>query len=368
MRKHSNRTVRKHLRRAVLGLTTAALVGGTLGAPAHAATGRAKAATDWLSDQLDGGLVSSEYNLGDGSGWQSYTDYGLSLDVYFALDTLDVRAAKQRQIVRALEPEVDVYTGAAFDNTYAGAVGKTLTAVQHQGIAPADYGDGTLLTTLERLVVKNGPETGRAKDAGTPDTSNAFGQSYVATALARAGSVWEDEAVDFLLAQQCVTGAFRELMTAAGDCAGGTDPASKPSVEATATVALALADAAPRLAAGPRQRATAAAADAIRWLVSRQVASGTFKGGRDANATGLAATALGEAGKRKRAAEAASWVADLQVTSKLVRTTKFRARDLGAIAYNEATFKDGRTSGIARADRYQWRRATAQAAPALDYR
>jgi len=202
VRKHSNRTVRKHLHRAVLGLTTAALVGGTLVTPAHAATGRAKAATDWLSSQLDGGLVSTEYNLGDGSGWQSYTDYGLSLDVYFAFDTLDVRTAKRRQIIRALEPEVDSYTGAAFGVTYAGAVGKLLTAVQHQGIAPANYGDGTLLTTLEGLVVENGPETGRAKDAGTSDTSNAFGQSYVATALARAGSEWEDEAVDFLLLQQ----------------------------------------------------------------------------------------------------------------------------------------------------------------------
>jgi len=157
-------------------------------------------------------------------------------------------------------------------------------------------------------------------------------------------------------------------MTAAGGCSGGTGPASKPSVEATATAALALTDAAPRLAAGPRERANAAAADAIRWLVSRQVASGTFKGGRDTNATGLAGTALGEAGKKKRAAKAAAWVAGLQVTSKLVRTTKFRARDLGAIAYNAASFKDGRMSGIARADRYQWRRATAQAAPALDHR
>ena len=56
------------------------------------------------------------------------------------------------------------------------------------------------------------------------------------------------------------------------------------------------------------------------------------------------------------------------MTGKLVRTTSFRARDLGAIAYDRAAFKDGRASGIARADVYQWRRATAQAAPALDYR
>jgi hypothetical protein len=368
VRKHSNRTVRKHLQRAVLGLATASLVGGTLTTPAHAATGRANAATTWLSGQLDGGLVSSEYNLGDGSGWQSYTDYGLSLDVYFAFDTLDARAGKRARIIRALEPEMDSYTGAAFDVTYAGAVGKLLTAVQHQGIAPADYGDGTLLATLEGLVVQTGAEAGRAKDAGTADTSNTFGQSYVATALARAGSEWEKEAVRFLRLQQCDDGAFRELMTAAGGCAGGTGPASRPSIETTATATLALLDAAPRLAAGPRKRAKAAAADAVRWLMTRQVASGTFKRGRDTNATGLAATALGEAGKRNRAAMAASWVAGLQVTRKLVRTTKFRARDLGAIAYDEAVFKVGRKSGIARADRYQWRRATAQAAPALDHR
>jgi hypothetical protein len=368
VRKHSNRTVRKHLHRAVLGLTTAALVGGTFAAPAEAATARAKTSTTWLSAQLDGGLISSEYNLGDGSGWQSYTDYGLSLDVYFAFDTLDVRAGKRSRIISALEPEVDNYTGAAFGVTYAGAVGKLLTAVQHQGIAPAKYGDGTLLSTLEGLVVGTGDETGRAKDAGTSDTSNTFGQSYVATALARAGSEWEDEAVGFLRRQQCDTGSFRELMTAAGGCSGGSGPASRPSVEATATAALALMDAAPRLAAGPRRQAKAAAADAVRWLVTRQVASGTFKGGRDTNATGLAATALGEAGKKKRAAKAGSWVGKLQVTKKLVRKTKFRARDLGAIAYDAAAFADGRKSGIARADRYQWRRSAAQAAPALDYR
>lgn len=361
--------VRKHLHHALLGLTTAALVGGALGTPAHAATGSARSASAWLSDQLEGGLIESEYNLGDGSGWQSYTDYGLTLDVYFAFDTLDVRAGKRSRIVAALEPEVDNYTGAAFGTIYAGAVGKLLTAVRDQGIAPADYGDGTLLTTLEGLVVTSGPETGRAKDDGAgADTSNAFGQAYVATALARTGSEWKNEAVRFLRLQQCDGGYFRELMTADSSCDSGTGPAARPSVEATATVALALLDAAPRLASGPRKRAKSAAADAVRWLKSRQVDSGTFKGGRDSNATGLAATALGEAGKKARAARAASWVADLQVTRKLVRTTRFRARDLGAIAYDRAAFADGRSSGIARADRYQWRRATAQAAPALDYR
>jgi hypothetical protein len=358
--------VRKHLHRAVLGLTTAALLGGTLTTPASAATGRATAATDWLSGQLDAGLVTSEYNVG--SGWQSYTDHGLTLDFYYAFDILDVRAGKKSRIIRALESEVDNYTGAAFGTTYAGAVGKLLTAVRDQGIAPADYGDGTLLSTLEGLVVTSGAEKGRAKDSGSPDTSNTFGQSYVATALARSGSEWENEAVGFLRLQQCDAGYFREVMTSDGSCDSGAGPASRPSVEATATAALALLDAAPRLKAAPRRSAKAAAADAVRWLVSRQVGSGTFKGGRDTNATGLAATALGEAGRTKRAAKAASWVAGLQVTRKLVRTTKFRARDLGAIAYDADAFADGRSSGIARADRYQWRRATAQAAPALDYR
>jgi hypothetical protein len=368
VRKHSDRTVRKHLRRAVIGLATAALVGGTVSSPAEAATARAKTSTSWLSAQLDGGLVLSEYNLGDGSGWQSYTDHGLSLDLYFAFDTLGVRAGKRSQIISALESEVDDYTGAAFGVTYAGAVGKLLTAVEHQGIDPATYGDGALVSTLEGLVVTSGDEAGRAKDAGTSDTSNTFGQSYVATALARSGSGLKGSAVRFLRSQQCDTGAFRELMTADGGCEGGTGPAARPSVEATATAALALMDAAPRLAKQARRNAERAAAAAVRWLVTRQVASGTFKNGRDTNATGLAATALGEAGKQKRAAKAASWVGKLQVTKKLVRTTKFRARDLGAIAYDAAALADGRKSGIARADRYVWRRATAQAAPALDYR
>ena len=47
--------------------------------------------------------------------------------MYFAFDSLDVRPRKQAGIIRALEPEVDNYTGAAPGTVYAGAVGKLLT-------------------------------------------------------------------------------------------------------------------------------------------------------------------------------------------------------------------------------------------------
>jgi hypothetical protein len=354
-----------------LALLTGTLAGSaalvaTTAAPSGAASPQSKRSAAWLVTQLDGGLVESEYPDGTG-GWVSYTDFGLALDVYYTFDQLGVRAPKRRQILRAIEPRAAEYTD-AYGTTYAGAIGKLLTAVQTQGFNPSKYGDGDLLPRLEDLVVDSGPEQGRAKDVSDwEDSSNTFGQAFVATALTEARSSKAADAIEFLLKQQCAAGFFREKMNSVDfTCDSATTEQRRPDIDATASTALALRSLLPAAPVAARAEVRDALRSATRWLVSRQVRNGAFAGGRNTNSTGLAAVALHEAGRKAPARKAARWVNRFRVTPKMVRTTKLRPRDVGAVAYNHAALKQGKQSGLGRDARYQWRRATAQAAPALD--
>ncbi len=356
--------------RAVLAVTTIAVTGsGALVAPVAASPASDKSA-GWLADQLDSGLIVSEYNLHDGNGWQQYTDQGLTLDVYYALGQLDTRPAKRAAILAALEGEAAAYID-GFGRS-AGAIGKLLTAVELAGGNPHTYGDGDedYLAGLEDLVVVGGDEGGRAKDDPS-GFSNTFTQAYDATALAGAGSTSADEATTFLLKQQCDAGFFREDVTSSDfTCDSGTGDESTPSVDATATVAVALAalSSAPSLPNDVRADAAQALTDALAWLSAKQRDDGAFVGNgvANTNSTGLAASAFIIAGREGKARKAAAWIDRLRVTPRLVRTTAFKAADLGAVAYGSAALAKGKTKGMLRADRYEWRRATAQAAPALD--
>jgi hypothetical protein len=368
MRTSLRRTLTTTATRAAVAVTAVALAGsGALVVPADASPTSDKSA-GWLSRQLQGGLVVSEYKDQNGH-WQQYTDHGLTLDVYYALGQLDTRAAKRAAILDALEPVMHDYVD-AFGTRYAGAIGKLLTAVEAASRNPRTYGDEDLVAGLEALVVTSGDEAGRAKDdSDFGDSSNTFGQAYVATALAGASSSLADEATTFLLKQQCAAGYFRENMQSSDfTCDGGTGGQSAPSVDATATAALA----AFALAfAGPQQTRPAAARafrDAVSWLVSKQRANGSFVGNgtQNTNSTGLAASVLLAAGKTAKARAAARWIHHFQVTRRLVRATGYTSADLGAIAYDADAFKAGKRKGITRGARYEWRRATAQAAPALD--
>ena len=151
-------------------------------------------------------------------------------------------------------------------------------------------------------------------------------------------------------------------------CDGGTAQESRRSVDATATAAIALAVIAEDGPQSVRDEAQQGFSDAIAWLVDRQRGDGAFVGNgvANSNSTGLAASAFVVAGRDAKARQAAQWIDDLRVTKKVVRTTGFKPKDLGAIAYTRAAFVSGRADGISRAGRYEWRRATAQAAPALD--
>ena len=359
---------RRTLTRLALGATVVALAGsGSLVAPATARSTAAGTSAGWLADQLTNGLVVSEYN--DGTQWVRYKDYGLSLDVYLALTQLGARPAKADSILDAIEPRVHRYVGST-GALYAGAIGKLLTAVETDRRDPRTYGDEDLVADLEGLVVTSGPETGRAKDSGGTDYSNTFGQAFAATALAGAGSSLADEATTFLLKQQCSAGFFRENMESSDfTCDSGDANQSAPSVDATATAALAANSLAVLGPPSVQDAAAHAAHRAVRWLVAHQKANGSFVGNgvANANSTGLAATVLSVAGKQAKARAAAEWISGLRVTPKLARTTAFRAADVGAIAYNGKALKAGKAHGITRDARYQWRRATAQAAPALAF-
>ena len=368
--------MRKHALRAMLALTTtAALTTGLTTAPANAAgsdvTPQAAKAASWLAGQLDEGLVRSSYES-DGE-WFSYTDYGLTLDFFYAFDALDVRQAARQRILDAIEGEVNGYV-APYGTTYAGAVGKLLSAVQAHGIDPSTYGDGDLTSRLEALVhTADDSELGRAEDAPSDDesdTSNTIGQSFVARALTHADSALADEAVTFLLKQQCSEGYFRVYMDSSDHtCDGGTDAESGPSIDATAAAVLALLAVKELGVAGVDTAALdTALRDAARWLVGEQADNGSFEDGGvpNTNSTGLAAQALAGLDRERAAKRAASWTGALRVTKQLAERTAFKRRDVGAVAFSRAALREGKAEGITRGVRYQWRRSTAQSAGALD--
>jgi hypothetical protein len=353
----------------VAGTLTAAPAAPALPAGAAASdrpTARAQAATDWLADQLTpGDLVQSGYES-QGT-WVTYIDHGLTLDVFFAFKDLGVKRKLREGILDALETRVDDYVSPG-TQTYAGSLGKLLTAVQRQHRAVAHYEDGDLLTRLQRMVHRGGDADGLAQAANAPGTTNTIGQSFVVQALAMAGSDLADETTRFLLRQQCDNGYFR-VYTKSPDrsCDSGTAAQSGPSVDATALAVQALRVAEKRHVAVRKARLAAALQAAEAWLVRKQRDSGAFRedGIANANSTGLAAAALARLGRSGRADDAARWLRGRQVTRALAHDGALGG-ERGAVAFDRAAFHDAVNNGITRDVRYQWRRATAQAAAGLD--
>ena len=359
------------VRRVALGLTTTAalVVGPVTTPPASAAepTGRADAAADWLSKQLtDRNLIRSGYDDGTGT-FVRYVDHGLTLDVYFAFKDLGVKDARREAILDALETRVEDYV-TSFGQTYAGSLAKLVTAVQRQQRDLATYEDGDLLTRLEAMVHQGGDADGLAQHPSAPGTTNSIGQSFAVQALARGASGQAADATRFLLKQQCDQGFFR-VYTKSSDrtCDGGTEEQSGPSVDATAfAVQALLVD--DRRDVGVRQRRIdRALAAAESWLARKQRDTGAFRedGVANSNSTGLAAAALADLGRPGRADEAAEWLRKRQVTRELAQDGALGG-ERGAVAFDVPAFAGAVEDGITRGVRYQWRRATAQAAAGLD--
>jgi hypothetical protein len=348
--------VRLHLRRALLGLTTAAVATtGTL-VPAQAATPEARSASGWLAAQLTDGLIVNTTEFGE------FTNHGATLDVFFTLHGLGERSQVRADILDAMEDQVAAYTTFG-GTTYAGAVAKLLTAVQTSGADPATYGDGSLLRTLRGRVVRSGPQAGRATDGPGTDYSNTIGQSFVVRAFAGAERGPVRKTTRFLLRQQCDAGFFRESMDRSDCQAGRGKGRSAASVDSTAYAVVALRAA--------RRAGVTGLGDDIRdgltWLRKRQRPSGAFRGNGvpNANSTGLAAWALAGSGWTGAAGTAAEWLARRQVTAGNSGGTPL-AGEVGAIAYDQAAFAAGLADGITDVDRIQWQMATVQATEALD--
>ena len=343
-------------RLGAVALATALVTGTALSAtPAQAANSYGSSAAGWLSAQLTDGVVHNDQF--------GFDDYGLSLDVFFALKALDTRPAAAASVLDRLDDDPSAYIEFG-GQTFAGSVGKLATAVELQGRDPRAFGGVDLVQRLEQRVhTAAGAEQGRATDGPGDDFSNTIGQSFVVRGLTGARSPLADEATTFLLKQQCAAGFFREGLTSTGGsyaCDGGTATERTPSVDATGFAIQALTAAEADGVTGLDDDITAAAD----WLVTQQQASGAFEGNGtpNTNTTGLAATALVLAGRPNAAERAAVWIARRAVTDQLRSNNPALRAELGAVAYDDQALAAGKRDGIPTELRDQWRRATAQAA------
>ncbi|MCL3820329.1 prenyltransferase/squalene oxidase repeat-containing protein [Aeromicrobium wangtongii] len=346
-----NRTLLRRL--AIIAIAPALVACSSDNSPTADDAGPAgpqRAAVSWLADQpAADGLFTSHYADVETGKTVAFVDHGLNLDLYAALTELgDDKTAET--VYRATIEKADEYTDPPGGTRYAGAVGKLASMVQAHGDDANALGSRHLIDELEALLVKKGEEAGRAKDS--PDSefqsTNIVNQAWVVRALATAGSDDADAAIDFLLKQQCDDGSFREEMTAA-PCADG-----RGSVDGTAFAIQSLQVAADE----GSDEVEDDIAEAVDWLIGAQAEDGSFGGadGANVNSTGLGAVALALTGHDQPAAQAAAWVASLQVAD---------GPEKGAIALNEADRSAAGSKAIADVDRDRYVRASVQAVRAL---
>ncbi|WP_345518513.1 prenyltransferase/squalene oxidase repeat-containing protein [Nocardioides conyzicola] len=324
----------------------------------------ADSAATWLTSQLSSGIVHNDQ--------YDFDDLGLSADVALGLHRIGGHDATVSAIADAIEPRAhdEWYTSTYEGQTtlYAGSLAKAAVLAQAAGSSTADFGGHDLIAELESRVGSTAPINGRVVDENNEyGDTNAFGQAYAAQALVAADSPKAGAVTNYLLEQQCAAGWFRldfpsrssEIQTCEGDAT------SQPDTDATAIAVLALTsqsadvDVAEKLAL------------AKSWLESSQKADGSFGGGpsteaANANSTGLAGTALAALGDTSAAAKAAVWVRAHQVTNAGSCTT-YAAADTGSIAYDDTALSEVDTTPIAAETADQFRRATAQALPVLQW-
>ncbi|WP_240742126.1 prenyltransferase/squalene oxidase repeat-containing protein [Micromonospora zingiberis] len=341
---------------ALVVLAATPLGVGAAPSPTHAVA--ARDAATWLAGEYADGVLPGPFTP---------EDWGLSIDGVIALTAAGVAGATRQAATAQIAAHVRSYN--SYDDwgiegfTDGGATAKLLYVASAAGADPTDFGGWDL--RAETLTLLSGTGTGhqhgritsRTTEATGPDPSNTFDQSFAVLGLARSGGT-PQEAVDFLIRQQCTAGGFRLYPDADGAPSASCDAQGNATldVDSTAMAVQAL------LAAG----ATAADEAAQRgadWLVAQQRADGSFGGsgptsGANSNSTGLAGQALAAAGRDAEAARAAAALAALQLTAANAGAA---AADAGAIAYASDALTEAVRDGIAENFRDQWRRATAQA-------
>ena len=348
------------VRRAGTAVVASALAGSLVAAadPAHAvpASSPAGHGATWLAGQLnEHGLIHNKQF--------KFDDYGLTADTVLGLRAIGGHPKKVAKARRALAKHVDDYTTFGSDR-YAGATAKLLVVAEQTGGGVRSFGGVNLVKRLANRVATDQPIRGRIEDkSSSGDFANTLGQVLAVRGLLGAGT-GAKSALRFLVKQQCGKGFFRldfnPDKTAADQSCGKGDT---PDTDVTAYAVVELA---PVAKGHPELKA--ALSRAVHWLKRHQKKRGAFGGAgptsaANANSTGLAGWALLTAGKCAAARSAAAWLADLQVTGKIAGTKL--AGERGAIAYDNAAQKTAKKDGIDKTTRDQWRRATAQAAPAL---
>ncbi len=334
-------------RRAATTLAAAALaVTGVLTTAPSASAAPADRSVDWLAGQLDGGLM---YNA-----QFDFNDYGLTADAGYALIEVGGQGRKVQQVRRALADDVNSWTtGVDFgsDAVFAGSVAKALVfAAEAPRARPRSFGGVDLVERMESQVSTDVGTAGRV--AGT----NTIGQAFAARGLTVTGADRAPAVTAYLLQQQCREGYFRLGFSEADAPAQGCEASGgEADFDATALAVLNL-----QAVPAPSPTVRAAVDTALDWMVAQQRRNGSFGGGAatessNTNSTGLAAWALGQDRRCRPAAQAASWVEGLRL-------------DNGAIAYDRPALRSARDGGITTRTRDQFRRATSQAAPGLEYR
>ena len=370
----------KNIRKRVLALATATAVAATTAiatTPAQAAS-PAQDTAAWLTGELVDGLMPSGFSP------PFDKDLGLTLDTAYSLNAVGGHGATVTQIRNSFEPRIGDYvdyvpnymlpTPTADDtHTGAGQLAKALAFVQLAGGNGASYGGRNLLAELEGRTAADGRiedklaqgDTNPDSPGDQPDTdfANSVGQAFAARALTIAGSPEAAAARSFLLQQQCPAGFFREQFAAKGAPQQACNTNDAPATDVTALAVLQL------VALPTKDNATSAAiTKATAWLRATQRADGSFGTGPAAsvsntNSTGSAAWALSTQGGCADAGRAGAWVQKIQVRHPAAGSPL--AGENGAVAFDVDTFNAAKTSGIAPAARYVWRRAGTQAAPGL---
>src|SRR6478735_10862925 len=183
---------------------------------ASAATPQTAYAADFIARTLASG--DDHYNFPEFPGFPISPDVGNTIDAILALDGAGAGSNQANASFAFVEANVSNYMGADFASTFAGPTAKALLAVLAQGGDPTAFGGVDLLGSLQ--ATEGAVEPGRFSDLpvdcgfGQCDFSNTIGQSLAIIALIRAGEPVSTASVDFLLAQQCADGGFRNDMDA----------------------------------------------------------------------------------------------------------------------------------------------------------
>ncbi|MEU3642412.1 hypothetical protein AB0E59_03450 [Lentzea sp. NPDC034063] len=362
----------------------AGLIATTIAGTAAAAGDRdaAHSSSVWLSHQLrpDGTL---ENPLGG-----DLPDHGLMLDLVFAMHASGDGALAE-PIMKFLDDQghaTDYFTwdglapGQGFDQIIVGgAVAKTLLAAQISGRDPRAFDGHDMVAETKAAIRRSGVDAGRVSDySKNPEwadmvnnNANMFGQSLAVIGLAVAGEN-DQPAIDKMVTQQCSEGYFRiffgyvqgpEGLKVSSCDEGKADGSSSPDGDATG-LALSAMLAAKRAGATGLDEPIART---VTWLKNNQSAGGGWGGGvgteaPNTNSTGLIVQALADAGGAgPEVARGVEFLKSAQAGASDAGTAL--AGQIGAIAYNPASYQAARTGGISGID--TWIRASAQASLGL---